>query len=72
MAAAVVMTGWLLLIDTVFGAEDASGSVLADIFILIISIVSGATVYGFALYLTGLPELQMIVGKFRERLSGAD
>ena len=72
LAAAVVMTGWLLMIDTVFGAKDASGNVLVDIFILMTSIISGAVVYGVALYLTGLPELRMIVDKLRERFSGAD
>jgi putative peptidoglycan lipid II flippase len=70
--AALVMAGWLLILDAMFGVRVKSGYLITDLLKLTVSIFSGAIVYGVALYLTGLPELQMIVGKFRERFSGAD
>lgn len=67
--ASLVMIGWLMILDNVLGLRGGSGHIISDILVLATGIVSGAAVYGIVLYKINLPELQLIVGKFKERLA---
>ncbi|MFO7604727.1 MAG: murein biosynthesis integral membrane protein MurJ [Desulfurivibrionaceae bacterium] len=70
LIASAVMVGWLLLVDGLFGVRGAGGNIMVDIAVLTFCILSGAAVYGAALYRMNLPELRLIVGGLRERLTG--
>lgn len=70
-AAALVMAGWLLLIDNLFGLGAASGYLLTDLGKLTVCIASGAIVYGVVLYLLKLPEIVLITSSLKERLAGS-
>jgi putative peptidoglycan lipid II flippase len=69
--AALVMGGWLSLIDAMFGVQAASGYLITDLFKLSLSVLSGALVYGVVLYLLKLPEIELIVTKMKERFAGS-
>jgi peptidoglycan biosynthesis protein MviN/MurJ (putative lipid II flippase) len=70
LLAALAMGGWLLALGHFSQVRVASGSIVVDMCMVAIAIVSGAAVYGVVLYQLGLPELQLIVGRMKERFSG--
>jgi putative peptidoglycan lipid II flippase len=70
LLASAVMLGWLLLLDGLFGLRAPKGNVLGDIVGLTVCVLSGAIIYGAALYMMKLPEMRVIVDRFKERLAG--
>ena len=72
IAAALVMAGWLLLIDALFGVRVASGYLIIDLFKLSVCIFSGALIYGFVLYLLKLPETELIASSLKKRFAGGN
>jgi peptidoglycan biosynthesis protein MviN/MurJ (putative lipid II flippase) len=62
----LAMATWLLGLKRLLG----DGGMLVDLSLLLVSIGSGALLYGLVLYALGLPELQLIVGRLREKLAG--
>lgn len=69
LLAALVMAGWLLGLDLFFGLGARGINIGADIFMLAAAVISGVLVYGVVLYKMNLPELQLIVARFREKLA---
>ncbi len=59
------------MLDAMFGLQAASGYLITDLFKLSLCILSAALVYGVVLYLLKLPEIELIVVKMKERLSGS-
>ena len=70
LLASLVMVGWLLSLDGLFGLRAASTSIIVDMLMLAICITSGVVVYGVVLYKLNLPELHLVVERLKERLSG--
>jgi putative peptidoglycan lipid II flippase len=66
LLATLVLVFWLKGFTLVTGG----GGLLVEIFMLLLAIGSSALLYGLVLYWLGLPELQLIVGRFREKLAG--
>jgi putative peptidoglycan lipid II flippase len=65
--ASLIMVGWLLLLDGLFGVRTVSTTILLDMLMLAICIASGVVVYGVVLYKLNLPELQLVVESLKGR-----
>ncbi|MCK4838922.1 MAG: murein biosynthesis integral membrane protein MurJ [Desulfobulbaceae bacterium] len=67
LLAALVMGGWLLALDGLFGLRAAGTNIIFDMLKLALCIISGVVVYGVVLYKLNLPELQLVVERLKER-----
>ncbi|MEN8134011.1 MAG: murein biosynthesis integral membrane protein MurJ [Thermodesulfobacteriota bacterium] len=70
LLASLAMIGWLLALDGLLGLRAAGSNIIVDMLMLAICITSGVVVYGVVLYKLNLPELQLVVERLKERLSG--
>jgi len=68
LIASLVMGGWLCFIDYIFGGLKVRAGFIIELLQLVAAIFSGVLIYGSVLYLTGLPELRLIVEGLRKRL----
>jgi putative peptidoglycan lipid II flippase len=68
LAATLVMSGWLWGLKQLLAS--GGGGLGLDILLLLAAVGSGALIYGLVLYALRLPELQLVVGRLREKLPG--
>jgi putative peptidoglycan lipid II flippase len=67
LAATAVMTGWLLAWQRLAGSR---GGLVWEALRLLVEVGSGALIYGLGLYWLRLPEISLIVERFRQKLRG--